>query len=170
MTYSFRPRPIGGALTLNLTHDALEVSGGMKVIRILFRDITRVQLVYRPSSLLQARYILYVRDTKGARLKVSNATYRGLAEMVIQDETFQPFLKEFLSKVPPSAQRVKGETQWRYGVASLACLGVSAFSLAALYKLILAKNLLWFAIFGAIVAYVFALIYLWLKENKPSKL
>jgi hypothetical protein len=170
MTYSFRPRPIGGVLTLTLARDAIEVSGGMKIIRILYADITRVQLVYRPSSLLQPRYMLYVRDKKGARLKVSNATYRGLAEMVIQDASFRPFLAQFLTKIPAQALKLQGETPWRYRIASISCLSVAGLSLVALYKLLLLKNYLGFLGFTLVVGYVFYCLYLWLKMNKPAPL
>lgn len=170
MTYSFRPRPIGGALTLTLTSHALEVSGGMKVIKLNFVDITRVQLVYRPSSLLQPRYMLYVRDRNGARLKVANATYRGLAELVMQEAEFNAFLAIFLTKIPKTALRFRGETPGRYNLARVACFGVVTFTLFALYKLLILPHMLGFFSLSLVAAYVFYCLYLWLKLNKTTRL
>lgn len=167
--YRFRPRSVGGEMALSLDDDALEIRGASKLIRIQYNEITEVKITFRPTSFLNKRYMVFVKDNRGARLKFTNVTFRGFGEIIEQNESFIPLVQGLHAKLKPFTKNItffKGEPTWRYYSVSALSLAMILMGLNVTFKL--GSQNIWLGLsIAAITAYMAIIMWQWVSNNKP---
>ncbi|MDO9412247.1 MAG: hypothetical protein Q7T81_06700 [Pseudolabrys sp.] len=92
-SYSYRPSMMGAAWKFHLTADGLDWENGRRSGHVLYRDIRRIRLSYKPVSMQTQRYIMEI-WADGAKLKAVSASWKSMVEQERQDQAYSAFVIE----------------------------------------------------------------------------
>ncbi len=156
LTYSYRPRMMGADYSFQLAPQALAWDIGKRTGRILYHDIERVRLSFRPSNFASNRFVAEIWSNGGLKLSIASVSARSLFDFENRGPAYRDFVKELSRKIAASGAHCifeAGFPSWRWWPAFT--IGMAAI-LAALYlcaRTLLAGELAIAAILGALGVY-----------------
>lgn len=92
--YGYRPSAAGATWQFELDDGGLHWQIGRRRGIVNYRDVTRVVMSYRPTSMQAERYRMNIRTSKGLRLPVLSATAMGPALVEPQNAAYRSFVLE----------------------------------------------------------------------------
>lgn len=92
-SYSYRPSLMGSPWTFHLTSDGVAWENGRRSGHVLYRDIRRVRLSYKPVSMQTQRYIMEI-WSDGVKLQAVSASWKSMVEQERQDKAYSAFAVE----------------------------------------------------------------------------
>jgi len=133
--YAFKPSLLGSGVEFRLTPAALEFTAGSRNGRVFYRDIRRLRLSYRPTSVQSARYLTEIWPIGAGRLQIASTSRRTLMEAERHDAAYAAFVRDLAGRVAaanPAAEIAAGTLPLVYwpGVAVFAVLAVAMLMLA----------------------------------------
>ncbi|MCB1478532.1 MAG: hypothetical protein R3D43_02185 [Tepidamorphaceae bacterium] len=173
VSYSHRFHVYAQQRIYRLTDDALiweDEDGGSG--RLAYADITRVHLAYRPSRAQPDRFLATIASRSGERVRISNTSYRGFNDFIVQDAEYSSFLKALHARLSEGGY----EVSFRKGS------GFIGFSLNLVLTIVitgglaaLAVYMLWGGYYGLaaakllIVAWYMPVLFRFMKRSVPVR-
>lgn len=171
--YGYKPSLVRAALEFRLTPTELEYTTGSQSGRVALRDVRRIRLSYRPTSVQSNRYLTEIWSTSGGKLQIASTSRRTMMDATRHDEAYAAFVRDLAARVAaanPAVELVAGTAPLVYWP------GVAVFVVLALAIAVLAVRALqveqWA---GAAVVGGFWLVFLWqigkfFRRNRPRHL
>jgi hypothetical protein len=171
LAYSYRPSLLGAAWEFRLAGDGIDWSAGRKSGHLRYRDIRRVRLSYRPTSMQSHRFLTELWAEGAPKLEILSTSWRSMAEQVRMDGPYAAFITEFhrrIAQAAPPARFEQGSTPLLYWPGLIVFAGV-AFGLALLIVRALQAD----TKAGAAFVGCFFLLMLWqggnfFRRNRPG--
>jgi hypothetical protein len=170
--YAFKPSLVRAPIEFRLTPAALEYTAGAQSGRIALRDVRRIRLSFRPTSVQSTRFLAEVWPAQGGKLQIASTSRRTMMDATRHDEAYAAFVRDLASRVAAANPEVELET----GTLPLVYWsGLAVFVVLALAIAILAVRALqteqWA---GAAVVGGFWLVFLWqignfFRRNRPRR-
>ena len=94
VSYTQRFHAFAQQRTYRLTQDAVvweDEDGGSG--RMAYADISAIRLAYRPSRAQPDRFFATITVPSGGKVRISNTSYRGFNDFIMQDAEYSGFLK-----------------------------------------------------------------------------
>jgi hypothetical protein len=98
-TYSYRPSLLGAAFEFKLSGDGIDWSAGRKSGHLKYRDIRRVRLSYRPTSMQSHRFMTELWGEGAPKLQILSTTWKSMVEQVRQDRPYAAFVMELNRRI-----------------------------------------------------------------------
>jgi len=117
LTYSYRPRAVGGAYVFRLSRHSLDWNLGGTSGNTAYPMISMIRIGYRPSNFGTRRFIAEIWSRGGPRLEIASASYRSLVALDDQGAEFRRFLGELHRRVAASGGDCRfeaGFAGWRW--------------------------------------------------------
>jgi hypothetical protein len=138
-SYGYKPALFGAIWQFDLTPDAIEWAAGTRSGRILYADIRRLRLSFRPVSTQTHRFLAEIWPARGAKLQMASSSWRSMVDHERHDAAYSAFVMELhrrLAAARVAASFVCGSPALRYwpGLVIFAgvALGLSALTVQAL--------------------------------------
>ena len=171
LRYSYRASPMGGPLTIALAPDAIEWDAGRRNGRMLYRDVKRVRMTFRPATMQMHRFMTEVWGP-GGKVTVLSASWRGIAEQQRQDAAYCEFISEMHTRIARAGAVARYEAgfHWLFYGVGLVVAVAAGLGLAGLTV----KTLLVGAYVPALIAGGFLAAFLWqsynyVRRNRPTR-
>jgi hypothetical protein len=169
--YSYRPSLLGAAWEFRLVGDGIDWSAGRKSGHLRYRDIRRVRLSYRPTSMQSHRFMTELWAEGAPKLEILSTSWRSMAEQVRMDRPYAAFITELHRRIAlaaPPARFEQGSTPLLYWPGLIVFAGV-AFGLVLLIVRALQAD----TKAGAAFVGCFFLLMLWqggnfFRRNRPG--
>jgi hypothetical protein len=169
-SYAYKPALFGTIWCFHLAPDALEWAAGPRGGRVLYVDIRRLRLSFRPVSTQTHRFLAEIWPARGAKLQMASSSWRSMVDHERHDAAYSAFVMELhrrLASAPATISFECGSPALRYWPGLVIFAGV-ALALSALTVQALALRA-WGG--AAIVGGVLAL-FLWqagtfFRRNRP---
>ncbi|MGH6666029.1 MAG: hypothetical protein ACREB2_14195 [Pseudolabrys sp.] len=169
--YSYRPSLLGGACEFKLAGDGLDWTVGRRSGHVRFRDVRRLRLSYRPTSMQSHRFMTELWADGSPKLEILSTSWKSMVEQVRLDRPYVAFVLELhrrIAQAAPAAHFEQGNQQLLYWPGLVVFVGV-ALGLALLIVRALQAD----AKGGAAFVGVFLLLLLWqggnfFRRNKPG--
>ncbi|HEY5378805.1 MAG TPA: hypothetical protein VIJ78_04625 [Pseudolabrys sp.] len=171
LAYSYRPSLLGAAFEFKLSSDGMDWSAGRKSGHLRYRDIRRVRLSYRPTSMQSHRFMTELWAEGAPKLEILSTSWRSMVEQVRMDAPYAAFITELHRRIAlaaPPARFEQGRNPMLYwpGLFVFACV---AFGLALLIVRALQAD----TKAGAAFVGCFFLLMLWqggnfFRRNRPG--
>jgi hypothetical protein len=169
--YSYRPSLLGAAWEFKLTDDGIEWVAGRRSGHIRYRDLHRMRLSYRPTSMQSHRFMTELWGKGTPKLKILSTTWKSMVEQVRLDQQYRAFVCELhrrIAQAAPAARFEQGSHPLLYWPGLIIFAGV-AFGLALLVVRAMQAD----AKGGAAFVGVFLLLLLWqggnfFRRNRPG--
>ena len=134
-TYAYKPSLFGAPWQFRLAADALEWEAGSRQERVDYRNIRRLRLSYRPTSMQTHRFLTEVWPAVGGKLQIASSSWRSMVEADRHDAAYSAFLRELhrrIVAVRPDAMFEAGSPPLIYwpGLALFFGLGLALVILA----------------------------------------
>ena len=104
--YSFKPSLIGAPSEFMLGADGFEMQSGRRNLRVAYRDVRHVRLVFRPVTMLNYRFVTEILATSGPKITIASASYRSMVEFTRQDAPYKAFITELHRRIAVSGAPV----------------------------------------------------------------
>lgn len=169
--YSYRPSLSGSPCEFKLAGDGLDWTTGRKSGHVRFRDVRRLRLSYRPTSMQSYRFMTELWADGAPKLKILSTSWKSMMEQVRLDEPYAAFVRELhrcIAQAAPVARFEQGSHPLLYWLGLFVSAGV-ALSL----MLLIVRALQAGASGGAVFIGVFLLLLLWqggnfFRRNRPG--
>ncbi|MCX7298626.1 MAG: hypothetical protein WCG00_11175 [Hyphomicrobiales bacterium] len=92
--YSYRPSLMGAPWVFHLTSDGLAWENGRRSGHVLYRDIRRVRLSFKPVSLQTQRYVMEVWASGAPKLQAVSSSWKSMVEHERLDKAYCAFVAE----------------------------------------------------------------------------
>ena len=92
--YTFRQSPAGAPSEFILGETEIEWRSGLRSLKIPYREIRQVRLVYRPVTLQNYRFVAEVKSRIGIKFTIASTSWRSLVEHERHDRFYMAFLTE----------------------------------------------------------------------------
>lgn len=171
VTYAYRPTVMGAVREFKLSEDGIDWTAGIISGHVPYRNIRRVRMSYRPTSIHSHRFFTEVWGEGAPRLKIASSSWKSMVEQERLDRPYSIFVRELhrrVSNAAPSARFEQGHSPFIFW-PSLAVFAAVALGLAALVTRALQAE----AYGGAAFIAAFFALYLWhstnfLRRNRPG--
>jgi hypothetical protein len=171
VTYAYRPTVMGAMRKFKLSEDGVDWTGGINSGHIPYRNIRRLRMSYRPTSMQSHRFLTELWGEGAPRLRIASSSWKSMVEQERLDRPYSVFVQELhhrISNAAPSVRFEQGYSPLIYW-PSLAVFVAVALGLAALVPRALQAG----AYGGAAFVGVFFALYLWhstnfLRRNRPG--
>jgi hypothetical protein len=170
--YAYKPSLFRAPLEFRLTPTALDYTIGSQPGRIALRDVRRIRLSYRPTSVQTSRYLAEIWPVQGGKLQIASTSRRTMMDATRHDEAYATFVRDLATRVAAANPTVEFEA----GTSPLVYWpGLAVFVLLALAIATLAVRAIqveqWT---GAAVIGGFWLLFLWqigtfFRRNRPRR-
>jgi hypothetical protein len=169
--YSYRPSLLGAAWEFKLTGDGLDWAAGRKSGHVRFRDVRRLRLSYRPTSMQSYRFMTELWAEGVPKLKILSTTWKSMVEQVRLDQQYAAFVGELHRRIAlaaPTTRFEQGSHPLLYWPGLIVFAGL-AIALALLTVRALQAD----AKAGAAFVGIFLLLLLWqggvfFRRNRPG--
>ena len=138
-SYAYKPALLGAMWRFHLTPDAIEWAAGPRGGRVLYVDIRRLRLSFRPVSMQTHRFLAEIWPARGAKLQVASSSWRSMVDHERHDAAYSAFVMELHRRLAAAQVVVSfecGSSALRYwpGLVIFAgvALGLSALTVQAL--------------------------------------
>jgi hypothetical protein len=163
---------VGAEEALRLTPDTLEWEAGSLKRKILYGDVTRVRVSYRPANISFRRYLTEIWTRHDGKLSIISVSARGPFNFEDRAEFYSPFVVEFARRVEksqPGFQLEAGMPPWRWW---LAIVFAAATFFAVLY--VAAQSLSMRSTSLTLIMLAFGALFIWqagtmLLRNQPRR-
>jgi len=170
LTYTYRPSLLGAPYEFRLTEQGLDWSVGRKAGRILWRDVDRVRLSFRPANMQSHRFVTEIWAEGAPKLTIMSSSWKSMVVQERLDKPYVGFVSEFhrrMARAQTRAHFEQGTNPVQYWPGLAVFAGVS-LALAAL----IARALQQQATGGAIFIAAFLALFLWrggdyFRRNRP---
>ncbi len=170
--YAYRSTVMGAMRQFKLSEDGIDWAVGAVSGHIPYRNIRRLRMSYRPSSMQSNRFLTELWGESGPKLRIASSSWKSMVEQERLDRLYSAFVRELhrrVSKATPSVCFEKGHSPFLFW-PSLVVFTVVALGLAAL----VARALQAGTYAGAAFIGAFFAFYLWystnfLRRNRPGK-
>ena len=163
VTYAYRPTVMGAMREFKLSDDGIDWTAGLNSGHVPYRNIRRVRMSYRPTSMQSHRFYTELWGEGVPRLKIASSSWKSMIEQERLDRPYSAFIRELhrrLAQAAPSARFEQGHSPFIFW-PSLAVFAAVALGLAAL----VARALQGGAYGGAAFIAAFFALYLWQSTN-----
>ena len=169
--YSYRPSLLGAAWEFKLTADGLDWSAGRKSGHVRFRDVRRLRLSYRPTSMQSHRFMAELWADGAPKLKILSTSWKSMVEQGRLDRPYAAFVDELhrrIARAAPEARFEQGSHPLLYWPGLIVFAG-----LAIVLALLIVRALQAGAKGGAAFVGAFLLLLLWqggnfFRRNRPG--
>ena len=171
MLYAYKPSVFGAAWQFALKTDGIEWSIGRQSGRVLFRNIRRVRMSFRPVTMQSHRFLTEVWSDNGPRLAIVSASWKSMVEQERLDPSYTAFVTELHRRIAAAGASVRFETGTNVAVY---WLGVLLFLAVALGLAgLIARAIRVEAWAGAAFIGGFLALFLWqagnyFRRNRPT--
>lgn len=107
--YSYRPSLLGAAWEFKLAGDGIDWSAGRKSGHIRYRDLQRMRLSYRPTSMQSHRFMTELWAQGTPKLKILSTTWKSMVEQVRLDKQYAAFVRELHRRIASAAPATRFE-------------------------------------------------------------
>lgn len=169
--YSFRPSLIGAPHEFRLTERGVEWTAGRSSGSVTWRDVSRVRMSFRPTSMQSYRFVTEIRSADAPKLVLVSTSWKGMAVQERLDNAYTAFVTEFhrrLAQAQTPARFEQGASPLQYwpGVAVVAGLTLALV-------LLIARTLQAGVVSAAIFTAAFLALFLWraidyFRRNRPG--
>jgi hypothetical protein len=171
LAYSYRPSLLGAPWEFRLAGDGIDWSAGRKSGHLRYRDIRRMRLSYRPTSMQSHRFMTEMWADGAPKLEILSTSWRSMVEQVRLDKPYAAFVTELHRRIAlaaPPARFEQGSNPILYWPGLVVFAGV-ALGLA----LLIARALQADTKAGAAFVGCFFLLMLWqggnfFRRNRPG--
>jgi hypothetical protein len=128
LAYSYRPSLLGAAFEFKLSGDGIDWSAGRKSGHLKYRDIRRVRLSYRPTSMQSHRFMTELWAEGAPKLQIISTTWKSMVEQVRMDGPYSAFVAELHRRIAlaaPPAQFEQGSNPMLYWPGLIVFAGVA---------------------------------------------
>lgn len=170
--YAFKSSLAGGASKLELTDDALVWLSGYRKGVWPYREISALQMSYRPMSMQSQRFRMDIIHKSGTRLKTFSTNWHSIASMPPQNAEYSVFVRALHEKLRASGHDVvlAGGLNPIVHKLGLFMLGVLFVSLFGLLGRSVATNEYAGVLFILGIAAVFGWqSYSFMRRNRPQR-
>ena len=169
--YAYRPSLVGAAWEFKLTNDGIEWVAGSKSGRILFRNIRRLRMSYRPVNMQSQRFMTEVWADGAAKLSIVSTSWKSMFEQERRDKPYSAFVAELHRRIAQAGATTlfeQGSNRLIYWPGLIVFAGV-VLGLCVLIVRALQEN----AMGGAAFIGAFLALFLWqggnfLRRNWPG--
>jgi hypothetical protein len=141
LSYSFKASAFGAPWEFTLKPEGLEWCVGARTRLLLYKDIRRVRLSFRPVTMQSHRFQAEIWSENMPKIKIASTSWRGIIEQSRQDEVYAAFIVELHRRIAAAGSRV----QFLAGMPSIifwiglafffvAALGLAALTVRAMYR------------------------------------
>jgi hypothetical protein len=171
LAYSYRPSLLGAPREFKLTHEGIEWTAGSRTGRVAFRDIRRVRMSYRPTSMQGHRFVTEVWAEGTPKLQIVSSSWKSMLEQERLDGAYAAFVAELHRHIGQARAPVRyeqGSSPLLYWIGLLVFLAVG-LGLAVLVARALWENELG----GAALIAAFLALFVWqsgnfFRRNRPG--
>lgn len=139
--------------------------------KITFGDISRIHARYHPSRVQRRKYELHVTARNGARVVLTNSSYRGFGDFAVHNEAYTAFARALHNKAAaakPDIVFTKGNSTGGYIANWLLTIWIFAMIAIALWFFV-SIGLIWIAAVKlAIVIFYIPTLIRYLARNRPG--
>lgn len=114
--YSYRPSLMGAPWVFHFTPDGLAWENGRRSGHVLFRDIRRVRLSYKPVSMQTQRYLMEIWAEGAPKLTAVSSSWKSLVEQEQQHDAYVAFVTRLHRRIAEAGTPVRFE-QGRHPLA-----------------------------------------------------
>jgi hypothetical protein len=169
--YTYRPSLMGAPWSFKLTPDGLAWENGRRSGHVLYRDIRRVRLSFKPVSMQTQRYMMEVWSDGTPKLAAVSSSWKSMVEQERLDKSYSAFVAALHRRLGEAGAPVRfeqGHSSLAYWPELLIFTGV-ALGLAFLIVRALQSG----ALAGAAFIAAFLGLFLWhggnfFRRNRPG--
>jgi hypothetical protein len=170
LSYAFRPSAFGPLRTFTLSGDGIDWVVGIQSGHIPYRNIRRLRMSFRPTSMQPRRFVVELWGEGAPKLQIASSTWKSITEQERLDQSYSAFVQELHSRISNaagSARFLQGSSPLVYW-PSLVVFVVVALGLAALVVRALRADTL----SGAALVAAFLALFVWqggnfIRRNRP---
>jgi hypothetical protein len=171
VTYAYRPSLLGASQEFMLGTDGIDWSNGGRSGHVPFRNVRRMRLSYRPTSMQSQRFMTELWAEGAPKLEILSSSWKSMVEQERLDDAYTAFVAELhrrIALVAPPARFEQGSNPFRYWPGLVVFVGVS-LGLA----LLTVRALQVHAVSGAAIVGAFLALFLWqggnyFRRNRPG--
>jgi hypothetical protein len=104
--YAFKPSLVGPPAEFVLGDNEVEWRRGNRSVRVAYRDVRHVRLLFRPVTMQHFRFIAEVRSGAGVKLTIASTSWRSMVEQERLDGPYKAFLAEPHRRIAASGASV----------------------------------------------------------------
>src|SRR5512135_2924636 len=108
-TYSYRPSLLGAPYEFRLDEQGLDWTVGRKSGRLVWRDIDRVRLSYRPASMQPYRFITEIWAAGAPKLTIMSTSWKRMVVQERFDQGYRAFVAELHRRLAQAQTRARFE-------------------------------------------------------------
>jgi hypothetical protein len=126
--YSYRLSLLGTPWEFKLAGDGIDWSAGSKSGHLRYRDIRRVRLSYRPTSMQSHRFMTELWAEGAPKLEILSTSWRSMVEQVRLDRPYAAFVTELHRRIAlaaPPARFEQGSNPMLYWPGLIVFAGVA---------------------------------------------
>jgi hypothetical protein len=129
LQYSFRPSLMGAPWSFHLTSDGIAWENGRRSGHVLYRDIRRVRLSFKPVSMQTQRYLMEIWADGVPKLQAVSSSWKSMVEQERLDQAYCAFVTELhrhLTNMATPVRFEQGRSAIAYwpGLAIFACVAL----------------------------------------------
>ena len=104
--YSFKVSLVGAPSEFRLGDSDMECRSGSRVLRVAYRDIQQVRLVFRPVTLQNFRFVTEIMARRGPKTTIASTSWRSMVEHERLDRPYKAFIAELHQRIAASGANV----------------------------------------------------------------
>jgi hypothetical protein len=170
-TYTYRASLLGAPFTFRLTDEGLAFEAGRRAGLIPYRNIARLRLSFKPSSMQSGRYVTEIWAADAPKLTIVSSSWKSMMIQERQDKAYSAFvaaLHRRLDAAGATTRFERGSLPLLYWPALVVFVGV-----ALGFALLVVRALQVDAKAGAAFVGAFLALFLWqggnfFRRNKPG--
>ena len=173
LAYSYRPSLLGAPWEFKLTEHGLDWVAGRRSGRILYSEVRRLRLSFKPVSMQTLRFLTEIWAEGAPKLEIVSSSWKSMVEQERQNQPYAAFITELHARVARASRRTpvrydRGFNPFSYW-PGLALFAVVSVALA----LLVVRALQAHALSGAIFIFAFVALFVWqggnfFRRNRPG--
>ena len=168
--YSYRPSLLGAPHEFRLDELGLDWQAGRRSGRVAWREVERLRMSFRPSSMQSYRFVAEIWAAAAPKLTIMSSSWKSMVVQERQDESYAAFVRELHRRLAQAQTRAvfeQGIHPLRYW-PGLAVFVAISLALAVL----LVRAMQAHALGGSLFVAAFLLLFLWrggdyFRRNRP---
>ncbi len=139
--YAYKPSLMGAPWEFRLRPDRLQWTAGTRTGAILYRDIQRVRLSFRPVTMQPYRFLAEIWSLGAPKLTIASTSWRGMLEQERLDHPYRDFILALHQRIAAADARPAldaGSHAYLYwpgfAVFAVMAIGVAALLVRALQQ------------------------------------
>src|SRR5262249_3845023 len=109
ITYAYRPTVMGAVREFKLSEDGIDWSAGITSGHIPYRNVRRLRMSYRPTSIQSHRFLTELWGVGAPRLRIASSSWKSMVEQERLDRSYSVFVRELHRRISVAAPSVRFE-------------------------------------------------------------